>query len=68
MFDVEREEVKSLLELYYFNRKGTSEEFDKFADRMKSIIDRIDGGRAYWDLPTNQRMALCDGYGSNKPR
>jgi len=57
-----------LLELYYFNRKGTSEEFNKFADRMKSIIDRIDGGRAYWDLPTNQRMALCDGYGSNKPR
>lgn len=32
-----------MLELYYFNWKGTSDEFNEFADRMRGIIDGIDG-------------------------
>lgn len=32
-----------MLELYYFNWNGTSEEFNEFVDRTRSIINGIDG-------------------------
>ena len=35
--------MKSLLVLYYFNWKGTSEECKEFAGRVSGIIDGIEG-------------------------
>ena len=35
-------EVMSLLVIYYFNWKGTSEESEKFFGQVKNIIDGID--------------------------
>ena len=32
-----------MLALYYFNWVGTSEEFKEFADRVKSLIDEVEG-------------------------
>lgn len=44
-----------MLALYYFNWKGTSEEFREFAGRVRSIIDGIEGvDLSGFFLPTSE--------------